>query len=111
MTENVNFNNLPEAVNQLSIKLENIEKLLLENSNEKTEADQLLTVEEAAKFLNLAPVSIYGKVNKREIPFMKLSKRLYFSRLELMEWIKSGRKKTVSEIEAEANQYLTKKKS
>ena len=110
MTE-INFNNLPEAVNQLSIKLDNMEKSLLKISNEhRPEADQLLTVQQAADFLNLKPVSIYGKVNRREIPFMKRSKRLYFSRLELMEYIKSGRRKTVAEIEAEADTYLINKK-
>lgn len=38
------------------------------------------------------------------------SKRIYFTRVELMEYLKAGRKKTNSEIVAEANHYLIKNK-
>jgi hypothetical protein len=40
---------------------------------------------------------------------MKRSKRLYFSRTELLEYLKDGRKKSNAEIEAEAKAYLKKK--
>lgn len=60
--------------------------------------DELLTVKQTAKFLNLAVPTIYGMVNRNELPFMKKSKRLYFSKQELMEYIKEGRQKTVGEI-------------
>jgi len=42
---------------------------------------------------------------------MKRSKRLYFSNFELMEYLKMGRKKTNAEIEADAEEYLSNKKS
>ena len=45
-----------------------------------------------------------------ELPVMKRNRRLYFSKDELMEYLRVGRKKTNSEIEAEANEYLKKKK-
>jgi hypothetical protein len=41
---------------------------------------------------------------------MKRSKRLYFSRTELLEYLKKGRKKSSSEIEQEANAYLLNNK-
>ena len=41
---------------------------------------------------------------------MKRSKRLYFSRTELMEYLKEGRKKSNAEIEKEAEAYLLKNK-
>ena len=72
--------------------------------------EQLLTVQEAAEFLSLAVPTIYSKVSKGELPVMKRSKRLYFSRTELMEYIKAGRKKSNAEIEAEAEAYLSNKK-
>jgi hypothetical protein len=41
---------------------------------------------------------------------MKRGKRLYFSKLELLEYLKGGRKKSVAEIEAEADALLSKNK-
>jgi len=72
--------------------------------------ETLLTVSQAAEFLSLSNATIYGLIHKGEIPYMKRAKRVYFSRLELMEYIKSGRRKTTSEIEVEAGQFLRNKK-
>ncbi len=72
--------------------------------------EKLLTVQEAAEFLNLSVPTIYLKVSKGEIPFMKRSKRLYFSNEELMNYIKEGRSKTASEVEDEVESYLGNKK-
>ena len=69
--------------------------------------EQLLTVQEAAQFLNLTVPTIYSKVSKGELPVMKRSKRLYFSSTELMEYLKEGRKKPNAEIEQEAEVYLS----
>ncbi|MDA1122429.1 MAG: helix-turn-helix domain-containing protein [Bacteroidetes bacterium] len=83
---------------------------LLPKEVDEQKEDYPLTVQEAGKFLSLAIPTIYSKVSKGELPFMKRSKRLYFSRNELMEYIKEGRNKTNAEIEIEAEQYLDKKK-
>ena len=104
------FENLPTQVNKLSIKMDNIEKLLLEKKEQQSEPeDQLLTVEQTAKFLNLTIPTIYSKVSRKELPVMKQGKRLYFSKLELIENLKRGKKLSNYEIEQEANKYLTKK--
>ena len=107
----VTFEKLPEAVAQLYTKLTNIERLLQQQSHfSPSKADQLLTVKEAADFLNIAVPTIYGYVQRQEIPVNKRGKLLYFSKQELVEWIKAGRKKTVSEIEEEAVSGLISKK-
>ena len=72
--------------------------------------EQLLTIQEAAEFLSLTVPTMYSKVSKGELPVMKRSKRLYFSRTELMTYIKTGRKKSNAEIEAEAEAYLSGKR-
>jgi excisionase family DNA binding protein len=93
-------------------RLSNIEKLLLDLKNHplsetNSEAKEtLFSVQEAAEFLNLSVPTIYGKVQKGELPFMKRSKRLYFSSLELTAYLKEGRVKTNKEIESDANTYL-----
>lgn len=72
--------------------------------------DQLFTIQEASEFLSLTVATLYSKVSKSQIPVMKRGKRLYFSRTELLDYLKQGRKKTTTEIETEAVQYLLNKK-
>ena len=105
------FEQLPKAVSELYDKLDNIERLLLSKSNEaQTEADQLLTIQQTAAFLCLSVPTIYGLVSKAEIPVSKRGKRLYFSKQELTDWIKAGRKKTNAEIADTAQHFITNKR-
>jgi excisionase family DNA binding protein len=88
-----------------------VRKVIAETpQSEHPETDQLFTIKEAAVFLHLSVPTIYGLVNRSEIPVSKKGKRLYFSKQELTEWIKSGRKKTIAEINSEADTYLKSKK-
>lgn len=105
------FEQLPKAVNQLTNEVCEIKRLLIEiGSVPKTETDELLTVQDAAKFLTLSVPTIYGLISKSSIPCMKRGKRVYFSKVELLNYLKDGRRKTISEIEAETDQYLSNKK-
>lgn len=105
------FNDLPKAVTSLQETVNNIERLLLQKSNEhQPEADELLTVQDTAKFLTLSVPTIYGLIAKGELPVMKRSKRCYFSKVELINYLKQGKRKTLAETASEADQYLTKKK-
>ena len=104
--ETLTFDQLPQAVSKLQDKLECIEQLLLRQHEQPPEHEELLTISNAAKFLNLSVPTIYSKVCRKEIPVNKRGKRLYFYRSELTEWVKSGRKKTRDEIREEAVQKL-----
>lgn len=94
------FEDLPNLIGEIFVKIENIEKLLQENilHSKAAAEDELLTVSEAAKLLKLSVATVYTKVCRNEIPANKQGKRLYFYRKELLDWIKSGRIKTISEI-------------
>lgn len=94
----ISFDNLPEAVAELFEKLNNIERLLQENGTQPTsETDQLLTIQEAANFLTLSVHTLYGHVHRASIPVNKRGGRLYFSKQELTEWVKAGRRSTTTE--------------
>lgn len=108
--ETLTFEQLPQAVSLLHDKLNHIEQLLKEGNNQPASADELLSISEAAKFLNLSVPTLYGKVSRKEIPVNKQGKRLYFYRSELADWIKAGRKKTIVEIRQEAEQYIIARK-
>lgn len=106
----VTYDSLPQAVSHLYEKLASIERLLL-NQREvqvKTETEQFLSIQEASVLVNLSVPTIYGLVHRSLIPVCKRGKKLYFSKDELTNWIMTGRKKTFSEITADASAYLSK---
>lgn len=108
----VTFEQLPEKIGWILEKLDSIEATLLSiTTNAQPDKDELLTINQASKFINLAKPTIYGLVSRKEIPHSKKGKRLYFSKFELLDWVKSGRRKTVSELETEAESIVNRKRS
>ena len=96
--EPFNFNELPEVVRRLFEKVERLELLLERLEPPKEEDNQLLTIEEAAAFLRVSVAALYTKVSRKEIPFSKPGRRLYFDKAELKEWVKLGKRKTANEL-------------
>ncbi len=97
---------------ELASLIENsIKKALALQSKElQTPTDEVLTVKDAAKFLSLSVPTIYGLISKGEIPVMKRSKRCYFSKVELINYLQQGKKKTNAEIGLEVDSFLSNKK-
>lgn len=111
MNTDLTFNDLPTAVTRLTNEISELKSLLLKKAEAPTpKTEQLLTIKEASEFLKLSVPTLYTKVSRNELPFMKQGKRLYFSSTELMDYIKQGRKKTDAEIQAEAEAYLSNNK-
>ena len=112
MEQVLTFDKLPEAVTMLTKEVSELKRLFIERQEQAPteQPEQLLTIQEAAEFLSLTVPTLYSKCSKNELPYMKRSKRLYFSRTELMEYIKKGRKKSNAEIEQEAKAYLLNNK-
>jgi excisionase family DNA binding protein len=105
------FNELPQAVTELQKSVNNIERLLLiKISESQPQSDKLLSIQEAAKFLNLSVATIYSKVSLNQLPFMKRSRKLYFSKQELTDYLKAGRNQTKEEIEENAVNSFIKRK-
>ncbi len=54
------------------------------------EPDKMMSLKEAAIFLNLAQQTVYGFTSKQQIPFIKKGKKLYFRKSELEKWLMEG---------------------
>jgi excisionase family DNA binding protein len=108
-TLNLSFEQLPQAVTLLTKEVRELKNLLLNRNEQPTPepSEKFLTVQEASEFLNLAVPTIYSKVSRNELPYMKRGKRLYFSSVELMEYLKEGRSKSDEEIQADVDAYLS----
>jgi excisionase family DNA binding protein len=63
--------------------------------------DKPLSIIEASEFLNIPKATLYQFTSARTIPFQKVGKKILFFRHELIAWIESKRKKTISEIQEE----------
>lgn len=110
--EHLTFEQLPEAVTTLTKEVSELKNLIITKQEQPTkeQPETLLNVQEAAEFLKLEVPTIYSKVSRGELPVMKRCKRLYFSSIELMDYLKQGRKKSSAEIEQDAQAYLLKTK-
>lgn len=63
--------------------------------------DEYLTIEETAKYINMAVSSVYSFVHFKRIPYIKRGKRLIFEKLKIDEWLHAGRKQTADEMKSE----------
>jgi excisionase family DNA binding protein len=90
--ENLTFDKLPEAVTMLTKEVSELKRLLIEKQEQPTtdQPEQLLTIQEAAEFLHLTVPTMYSKASRGELPVKKRSKRLYFSKLELIDYLNEG---------------------
>ncbi|RYU92714.1 helix-turn-helix domain-containing protein [Emticicia agri] len=90
-----------------------IRTVLTEHSSKNSESstiNEFLSINEAANFLKIPKASLYQLTSKREISFMKRSRRIFFKKSDLELWLEGGRKKTRSEMEQEALSELSKPK-
>ena len=99
----LSFEKLPQAVSQLIHDVNNIKEILLTLKNSEEQVDRILTVPEAATFLRVSIPTIYRLVHLKDVPVSKQGKRLYFSTLDLTDWVKAGKKKTITEIREETD--------
>ena len=83
-----------------SIILSSVRQVLGEQGNSTNDRDQdtLFSIKEACAYLNLAQQTLYGFTSKREIPFIKRGKKLYFRKSELNNWLLEGKRKSKSEL-------------
>lgn len=105
---NLTFEQLPEAVTNLTREVSALRQLLISKEQHTEQQEQFLTIQQAAEFLCLTVPTIYSKVSRRKLPFMKQGKRLYFSKSELSDYLRRGKKETAAEMEAD-NYLITKK--
>ena len=105
------FDQLPEAVDYLVKEVSQLRLLINHQSDSTSTTSKLLDIKGAADFLGLSIPTIYGKVSRRELPFMKRGNRLYFDSSELLEYIKEGRVSTVNDIDDSPSIYLQTPKS
>lgn len=89
----------------LEMRVEELEQMLFLTKN-------VLSFDEASKFLNLSKSYLYKLTSGNLIPHYKpQGKMLYFERVELESWLRQNPIKTQVQIEQEAQRYILANKS
>lgn len=71
---------------------------------------EVLTADEAAKYMGVSKSYLYKLTCKQEIPHYKpMGKMCYFNRQELEAWLQRNRVATDEEISQKANDYCMRK--
>ena len=86
-----------------------LKSLLLKQSDSLVEAEQILNIKECSKLLSLSVPTLYSYVQSNKIPYSKHGHKLMFLKSSIISWIKDGKVKTLSELENEADTYLSNK--
>lgn len=70
---------------------------------------EVLTSDEAAKYMGISKSYLYKLTMKQQIPHFKpMGKMCYFNRLELEQWLQSNRIATETEINQKAQSFCMK---
>ncbi len=107
----ITFDQLPAYVYQLGRKVDDLTALLRsQNERDQSASDRWFSIEELSEYLpgHPAVTTLYGKVQRREIPFSRKGKRLAFRQSEIDVWLQSGRVKTTAELNTVAEHHQHK---
>lgn len=92
---------LPIDEEQADVLIKFIEQQTEKNSVKQIEATEInsqkryLTLDELAELLSIPRNTIYAKTSRREIPFLKVGRRLMFDRHEIEKWLSESQKKVL----------------
>lgn len=101
------FENLPNAVAEILKLQSELKVLLLQKTEPKSEIETPIQLDEVVPITGLSKPTLYSYVQRNEIPYHKKGNRLYFFKTEIIEWIKTGKQKTLKELEAETDDFLS----
>lgn len=106
--ENIVFTQLSvqEVRQMLREEVRTVFKEYQSHNNQDENEHNLMTIEQVASFINMAVSSVYGLIHRKQIPHIKRGKRLIFEKKQIVEWLQSGRQRTIHDIQSEADSYL-----
>ncbi|MDR2916196.1 MAG: helix-turn-helix domain-containing protein [Tannerella sp.] len=108
----ISFENLPKAVAHLVSEVAVIKSLVEKGQISVVPQKRVpVGIDDACRIIGKAKPTVYALVRKRLLPCYKNGKKLYFFEDELLECIAKGKKKTLAEIESDAEAEYSKRKT
>ena len=100
------FDQIPNILKRIEDRLDKIENILLDRVENELPELEFIGAKEACEILKISIATLYSKVSLREIPFYKKGNRLHFSKSELVEWIREGKKSSLVEINEKGAAFI-----
>lgn len=91
---------MEKTIQELSDKLDRIAELALIGSK------SVLSMDEAVLFTGMSKGHLYRLTSMRRIPHFKKSRKLYFKKSELEEWMLDSKVLTDEEVQVRASTYM-----
>jgi len=104
------FENLPNAVADLIQGQSELKALILNKAETQPETDNPLSIDNIALLTGYTKPTLYGYCQKNVIPYHKKNGRLFFFKSEIIDWIMQDKRKSISEIQAETDTFLSNNK-
>lgn len=104
--QEITFNDLPEAMSYVIRKVDQIADILIKDIPESS-GKLCMNLDEFREYHPNHPsaATVYTWVSKKQVPYHKQGKSLYFIKSEIDEWLVGNRYKTVDELRSEAHSY------
>ncbi|PQJ77516.1 helix-turn-helix domain-containing protein [Polaribacter glomeratus] len=105
----VDFERMQLDVAEAKKDLKELKALLL-NKAETTIGDETpIKIDGVEKLTGYKKQTIYEYCRFNKIPYHKKNNRLFFFKSEITDWIRQGKQKTITEIEAETDTFFCNK--
>lgn len=110
--QQITLETLPKAFMHLLDEVKELKTLLIQKNQEpQRNTEQWFDLTELCNYHpdKPKPATVYGWVFAGKIPVIKGGKKLRFLKSEIDDWLKQGRRATLSETSLKAEQYLKSK--
>lgn len=71
------------------------------------ETEEFIDIKQVAEILKLSVATVYGLNFRKEIPYYKKGKKIYYKKNEIFDWINSGEVKPMKEILSVTNAKIS----
>ena len=105
----ISFEKTQQDVAEVKKVLKELKALLLNKAETATGDETPIKIDEVSKLISYKKQTIYEYCRCNKIPHHKKNNRLFFFKSEITDWIKEGKQKTVTEIEADTDTFLSNK--
>lgn len=97
----LSFDQLPETVAKILTEVNKIRDLVEKDRVPQIPKSTPIGIQEACLILQKAVPTVYALARKKTLPCYKKNGKLYFYEDQLIDWVNSGQRKTMSQISAE----------
>lgn len=95
---------LDRRLDSLESLVAEIKSLLLQPPAEQRRYP--IGIDRVCELTHLSRATVYGLTSAQKIPHTKRGKKLLFDEDEILDWLRQGKRKTLAEIDAEADAHL-----